>query len=158
MQTRRKFLQGSATAASTALAGFKRQLYAGRSIASDLARVGYVVAVIDMFYWGERRMLLADNAADWRDRPASLTAERIAAFDRRAGESEQLVGRSIESAGFTWPGVMLWDDIRTLDYLARRPESTRAGSAAWDSPSARCARSTWPRSTIASRRRWSWAG
>ena len=105
-----------------ALTDFKRQLYAGRSIASDLARAGYVVVVIDMFYWGERRMLLADDPADWRERPASLAAERIAAFDRRAGESEQLVGRSIESAGFTWPGVMFWDDIRTLDYLAGRRE------------------------------------
>ena len=105
-----------------ALTDFKRQLYGGRSIASELARAGYVVVAIDMFYWGERRMLLADDAADWRERPASLTPERIAAFNRRAGESEQLVGRSIESAGFTWPGVMFWDDIRTLDYLARRPE------------------------------------
>jgi len=105
-----------------ALTDFKRQLYGGRSIASELARAGYVVVAIDMFYWGERRMLLADDAADWRERAATLTPERIAAFDRRAGESEQLVGRSIESAGFTWPGVMFWDDIRTLDYLARRPE------------------------------------
>ena len=105
-----------------ALTDFKRQLYGGRSIASELARAGYVVVAIDMFYWGERRMLLADDPADWRERPASLTPERIAAFNRRAGESEQLVGRSIESAGFTWPGVMFWDDIRTLDYLARRPE------------------------------------
>jgi dienelactone hydrolase len=105
-----------------ALTDFKRQLYGGRSVASELARAGYVVVAIDMFYWGERRMLLADDPADWRERPASLTPERIAAFNRRAGESEQLVGRSIESAGFTWPGVMFWDDIRTLDYLARRPE------------------------------------
>jgi len=78
--------------------------------------------VIDMFYWGERRLLLADDALDWRERPASLSRERIAGFDRRASESEQLVARTIESAGFTWPGVMFWDDLRTLDYLARRPE------------------------------------
>jgi dienelactone hydrolase len=81
-----------------------------------------VVAVIDMFYWGERRMLLADDAPDWRERTASLTQERLKAFDRRASESEQLVARSVEAAGFTWPGVMFWDDIRTLDYLAARPE------------------------------------
>jgi len=104
------------------LTDFKRQLYAGQSVASALARAGYVVVVIDMFYWGERRLLLADDPSDWRERPPSLTKERIAAFDRRAGESEQLVARSIESAGFTWPGVMFWDDIRTLDYLAGRPE------------------------------------
>lgn len=104
------------------LADFKRQYYAGRSIASDLARAGYVVAVIDMFYWGERRMLLADDPPDWRERPRSLTPERIAAFNRRASENEQLVGRTIYSAGFTWSGVMFWDDVRTVDYLLTRPD------------------------------------
>jgi dienelactone hydrolase len=104
------------------LTDFKRQYYGGRSIASDLARAGYVVAIIDMFYWGERRMLLADDPADWRERPRSLTPERIEAFNRRAGENEQLVGRTIYSAGFTWSGVMFWDDVRTVDYLLTRPE------------------------------------
>ena len=104
------------------LTDFKRQYYAGRSIASELARAGYVVVVIDMFYWGGRRMLLSDDAPDWQERPRSITAERIAAFNRRSSEGEQLVGRTIFAAGFTWAGVMFWDDIRTVDYLARRPE------------------------------------
>ena len=104
------------------LTDFKRQYYAGRSIAGELARAGYVVVVIDMFYWGDRRMLLADDAPDWRERPRSVTPERIAAFNRRSGEAEQLVGRTIFSAGFTWAGVMFWDDVRTVDYLASRPE------------------------------------
>ncbi|PYQ18911.1 MAG: hypothetical protein DMF81_23520 [Acidobacteria bacterium] len=104
------------------LTDFKRQYYAGRSIAAELARAGYVVVVIDMFYWGDRRMLLADDAPDWRERPRSVTPERIAAFNRRSGEAEQLVGRTIFSAGFTWAGVMFWDDVRTVDYLASRPE------------------------------------
>jgi dienelactone hydrolase len=104
------------------LTDFKRQYYAGRSIASDLARAGYVVVVIDMFYWGERRILLPDDPLDWRERPRSITLERITAFNRRAVESEQLVGRTIYSAGFTWAGVMFWDDVRTVDYLLTRPE------------------------------------
>jgi dienelactone hydrolase len=103
------------------LTDFKRQYYGGKSIASELARAGYVVVVIDMFYWGERRMLLADDPADWRDRPRSITAERIAAFNRRS-QDEQLLARTIYAAGFTWAGVMYWDDIRTVDYLASRPE------------------------------------
>ncbi len=78
--------------------------------------------VIDMFYWGERRMLLADDAADWRERPPTISRERIAAFNSRAGESEQLAGRSIFTAGFTWPGVIFRDDLRTVDYLVTRPE------------------------------------
>jgi len=27
------------------------------------------------------------------------------------------VGRTILAAGFTWTGVLFWDDIRTVDYL-----------------------------------------
>jgi dienelactone hydrolase len=101
---------------------FRDRYYGGRSIAIDLARRGYVVIVIDMFYWGERRMLLDDDAADWRERPASLTSERIQAFNTRASQNEQLVGRTIYAAGITWPGIMFWDDVRTVDYLLTRPD------------------------------------
>lgn len=102
------------------LTDFKKRYYAGVSTASALARQGYVVVVIDMFYWGERRLLLDDDPADWRERPRSLTPERIAAFNQRASQNEQLVGRTILAAGFTWPGVMFWDDVRTVDYLLTR--------------------------------------
>lgn len=104
------------------LTNFKRESYGGRSIATELVRQGYLVVIIDMFYWGERRMLLDDDPADWRERPASLTPERIRAFNSRSSQSEQLVGRTIYSAGFTWPGVMFWDDVRTVDYLLTRPD------------------------------------
>jgi dienelactone hydrolase len=104
------------------LADFKKRSYAGKGIASELARQGYVTITIDMFYWGERRMLLDDDPADWRERPASIPAQRIAEFNRRASENESLVARTIYAAGFTWSGVMFRDDIRTLDYLLTRPE------------------------------------
>jgi len=104
------------------LTAFKRQYYEGVSTASALARQGYVVIVIDMFYWGERRLLLDGDPADWRDRPQTIPPERVAKFNQRAGQSEPLVGRSIFAAGFTWPGVIFWDDLRTVDYLITRPE------------------------------------
>src|SRR5204863_835366 len=47
---------------------------------------------------------------------------RIAAFIQRASQGEQLVGRTIFSAGFTWAGVMFWDDVRTVDYLLTRAD------------------------------------
>jgi dienelactone hydrolase len=111
------------------LSEFKENYYAGKSIASDLARQGYVVIVTDMFYWGERRMLLDDDPEDWRERPHNIAASRIKAFNQRSGQSEELVGRTIFAAGFTWPGVMFWDDVRTIDYLITRPEvdPTRIG-------------------------------
>jgi dienelactone hydrolase len=105
-----------------ALGEFRRQYYGERCIANELVRQGYVVIVIDMFYWGERRMLLDDDAEDWRTRPDNLSRERIQAFNQRAGQNEQLVGRTIYCSGFTWPGVMFWDDVRTVDYLLTRPD------------------------------------
>jgi hypothetical protein len=35
---------------------------------------------------------------------------------------EQLVARTIFTSGFTWAGLIFWDDIRTVDYLISRPE------------------------------------
>ena len=67
-------------------------------------------------------MLLDDDPADWRERPATISAERINAFNQRSGQNEQLVGRTIFSAGFTWAGLMFWDDVRSVDYLVTRPE------------------------------------
>jgi dienelactone hydrolase len=104
------------------LANWKKEYYGDAAIADVLAARGYVVAVIDMFYWGERRMLLDGDPADWRDRPRAIPAKRVEEFNARAGASEQLVGRTIYAAGFTWPGVMFWDDVRTVDYLLTRPE------------------------------------
>jgi dienelactone hydrolase len=100
---------------------FKGELYEGKSIGTELARRGYVVITIDMFYWGERRMLLDDDPPSYRD-PGSMSREEVVAFNRRSQQAEQLVARSLLVAGITWPGVMLWDDLRTVDYLASRPE------------------------------------
>jgi cephalosporin-C deacetylase-like acetyl esterase len=75
-----------------------------------------------MFYWGERRMLLDDDPPDWRDRPHDISQQRVSAFNKRSSQNEDVVGRTILSAGFTWAGVMFWDDVRTVDYLVTRPE------------------------------------
>ncbi len=104
------------------LTEFKAYYYAGHNIAEDMARAGYLVIVIDMHYWGDRRMLLNDDAVDWRERPATLTAARVQEFNRRSGANEQWMGRTLLTAGVTWPGIMLWDDIRTVDYLLTRPD------------------------------------
>ena len=111
------------------LTAFKQQRYGGRSIASELARRGYVTMAIDMFFWGERRMLLDGDPPSYRERPVTMSEADIRAFNQRASQDESLVGRSLFTAGVTWPGVILWDDIRALDYLASRPEvdATRLG-------------------------------
>jgi dienelactone hydrolase len=104
-----------------ALTEYKQELYQGRSIASELVRRGNVVIIIDAFYWGERRMLLDQDPPSYRD-PQGMTKAEVSDFNRRSQASEQLVTRSLFAAGITWPGVLLWDDLRTVDYLASRPE------------------------------------
>lgn len=106
------------------LSEFKQQLYEGTSIANELVRRGYVVITIDMFYWGERRMLLDGDPAAYRE-PQRMTPAEVAAFNQRSSQNEQLVARTLMTAGITWAGVVLWDDLRTLDYLASRPEVDR---------------------------------
>jgi dienelactone hydrolase len=105
-----------------ALTKFREQSYGGKSIALELVRQGYVVIAIDMFYWGERRMILDDDPPEFRDRPSTMSEVQVREFHRRSQQGEQLVARSLFTAGVTWPGIMLWDDIRTVDYFSRRPE------------------------------------
>lgn len=104
---------------------FKQRYYSGRSLATDLVRQGYLVVVIDLMYWGERRMILDDDPADWRERSNDLPVARVSAFNVRSSQHEPLVSRTLLSAGMTWPGLIFWDDIRTVDYLLTRPEVDR---------------------------------
>lgn len=104
-----------------ALREFKRTSYDGRSVGSELAKRGYVVIASDMFYWGERRMLLPGDPPSWHDRE-TMSEEEVAAFNRRSSASTALVATGLFEAGITWSGVMFLDDIRTVDYLLTRPE------------------------------------
>ncbi|MCJ7819148.1 MAG: aldehyde ferredoxin oxidoreductase family protein [Syntrophales bacterium] len=61
---------------------FKRTGYGGRSWATELCRRGFVVIAIDMFYWGERRLLQAEDPESWHDRER-MTDEEVMAFNRR---------------------------------------------------------------------------
>jgi dienelactone hydrolase len=102
------------------LSEFKVRCYEGRSIATDLARQGYVVVVIDMWYWGERRLVANPlvNGQSLRD----VSADEVADVNKRAFEHVELACRAVFSGGATWTGIMAWDDVKTVDYLISRPE------------------------------------
>ena len=104
-----------------ALTTFRQQYYGGRAVANELVKRGYVVMVIDMFYWGERRMRMAGDPPEWADRE-KMTGEQIAAFNQRSSSSTWLIGNALFEAGTTWAGVMFTDDLRSVDYLASRPD------------------------------------
>lgn len=114
------------------LADFRRQTY-GRPWAEALARRGYIVIVIDAFYFGERRLRVEEmnpsrlypetRAAFATSRAVARgSAEWHAAVDRVCGHYEHLTAKTLFAAGGSWPGVLVWDDMRTVDYLATRPD------------------------------------
>jgi dienelactone hydrolase len=111
---------------------FRKRAY-GRPYAEVLARRGFVVAVIDAFYFGSRRIEVekldpSQVPPRLRDFVAPVaghkpwTAEWISAVNRACSEYEHLTAKTIFSAGFTWPGLHVWDDRRIVDYLCSRPD------------------------------------
>ncbi len=102
----------------------RQQYYGGTAIAGELARRGYVVAVSDSFYFGERRptipappelapefLLVAEGSDHW-----------IELVNRVSAIAESAVAKSLMLAGITWPGINVWDDMRVVDFLLTRPE------------------------------------
>jgi len=105
------------------MTAYRKESYDGLSYPATLARNGYVVIVIDMFYFGERRLILDEDLEQGiNDRSKIESEETIKKINIRNGQAECVVLRNIIHSGFTWGGVLVWDDIRTIDYLETRPE------------------------------------
>ncbi len=118
---------------SPVLIDYRNRLYGGRAYAEDLARRGFVVIVIDAFYFGERRLrartlaraVVPAEAREAFDSLASLapgSAEHIRAENRVASSFETPLAKTLAAAGASWPGLLAWDDRRTVDYLVTRAD------------------------------------
>ena len=114
------------------LLDYRNRAY-GRPYAEVLARRGFVVAVSDGFYFGERRLNAEDLQSSAVGEPVRSAVRRIGtqrpgtpewrfAVDEACSAYEHLTAKTIFSAGATWPGMMVWDDMRCIDYLVSRPE------------------------------------
>jgi dienelactone hydrolase len=115
-----------------AVTEFRERAY-GRPYAEELARRGYVVLVIDAFYFGERRLQVEEidpetAPGDMREPLRALrkleagSAEWMTAVNGLCSRYEHLTAKTIFATGATWPGMLCWDDRRSLDYLLTRPE------------------------------------
>lgn len=111
------------------LAAFKDACYGGRSWATEIARRGYVVLCIDAFFFGTRRLDL-DKVSDEivgriSSRPRRLRSgsdEYIQEYNLFCTAFESLLVKHILTAGATWPGILFFDDRRSVDYLLTRNE------------------------------------
>jgi dienelactone hydrolase len=104
-----------------AMVEYQRDNYDGRPTATALVRRGYVVISIDALLFGERRPLLdADLKYGW-DRSRYGAAE-VRHLNEQCRTRQETLAKAMILAGLTWTGVVVWDDLRTVDYLAARPE------------------------------------
>ncbi len=95
--------------------------YAGRPTATALVRRGYVVITIDAFMFGERRVMMdADLASGWER--SNYSVEDVTRLNQVCRGKESTLAKTLTVLGMSWPGVVAWDDMRTVDYLATRPE------------------------------------
>ena len=104
-----------------AMVEYHQQNYEGRPTATALARRGYAVITIDAFPFGERRLMMDEDLKyGWERSKYSLADVRH--LNGQCREKESTIVKSLAYAGVTWPGVVAWDDMRTIDYLVSRPE------------------------------------
>ncbi len=103
------------------LVEYHKANYEGRPTATQLVRRGYVVITIDAFPFGERRVMLDEDAKYGWER-SKYSVEDLKYLNGKCRTKESTIVKSLAYAGVTWPGLVVWDDMRTVDYLVSRPE------------------------------------
>jgi dienelactone hydrolase len=104
-----------------AMTAYHARNYDGRPTATALVRRGYIVITIDALFFGERRLLLdADLKSGWDRSKYSL--DDVTRLNQQCRAKENTLVKSLLLVGATWPGIVFWDDLRTVDYLVTRPE------------------------------------
>lgn len=99
--------------------------YEGNAWANEIARRGYVVLVADAFAFASRRVMMQDIPVSQKQNMNDNNPEdpeNIANYNRWASQHEHIMAKSLFSAGTTWPGVFLAEDIKALDILCSRAD------------------------------------
>jgi dienelactone hydrolase len=103
----------------------QKTYYEGRGWANELAKRGYVVLVPDAHPFASRRVMLGDVPEHRRHGlkdPDPNNLEEITKYNDWANDHETIMARSLFSAGTTWPGVWVAEDLKALDILSSRPD------------------------------------
>ena len=106
----------------------QKHYYGGVGWATEIAKRGYAVLVHDTFPFASRRVRVSDMPEQLKCGgvdPEPDDLEGIGKYNQFAGLHEHIMEKSLISAGTTWPGVYVTEDMRALDVLCARPEVDR---------------------------------
>lgn len=112
----------------------QERYYGGVAWANEVAKRGYAVLVHDTFPFASRRVKPLDVPRrlrqDAKD-PDPADEEAIRGYNAFAASHENIMEKSLLSAGTTWPGVYVVEDQKALDVLCARPDvaADRVGCA-----------------------------
>lgn len=95
--------------------------YGGKYLADEFAQQGYAVLVIDAHHFGERAPRGFNGIPENYD-PLLLGDDDFREIDDLVKAQLYLGVRELQWAGTTWTGLNFWDDSRSIDFLASRPE------------------------------------
>jgi len=139
----------SGTDGHPSMTAYRELYYGGRPWANELAKRGYGVLVHDVFPFGSRKILPSDLPGFVVDRmmlppeevrelsPQDVlsgrvntdfdvsiaeTQSEIDRYNAFAAQHEAIIAKTLFSAGYTWPGLVLAEDTFALDYLASRAD------------------------------------
>lgn len=107
---------------SPLLTKYRRQYYDGKSLQAELARQGYLSIAIDAVNFGERLPFSAapDHFEKWR---RELSESKALQFNQtHRSTAENLLSRTMLALGYSTAALVATDDLRTVDYLASRPD------------------------------------
>lgn len=103
----------------------QQKYYGGFAWANEIAKRGYAVLIHDTFPFASRRVRVSDVADRVKQNgidPEPTDEEGIKRYNAFAGAHENIMEKSLLSAGTTWPGVYVVEDQRALDVLCARPD------------------------------------
>ena len=107
------------------LKNFRERYYGSRAYADELARRGYVVLVIDAFYWGERRLQFKNIPHDLAEKLSGLdcsSEEYVRTWNSFYRERVSPLNTMMGYCATTWLGIVVHDDRRSIDLLQSIPE------------------------------------
>ena len=111
---------------------YQEEMYGKRAWANEIAKRGFAVLVHDVYPFESRRVMPQEipNEVISTFMGASLEPQESEQwYNRFAYHMESLIAKSIFTAGTTWPGITVAEDLVALQILSQRDEvdSSRIG-------------------------------